>query len=181
MVASAQASENQMLSQTDLSRGKTPHTRTISHELKNQSELKIKTLENGVVVLNLLREAFGGAMQRRHKLVIPGLASDGSPLPPPILTMEHNSADSEVTSSIMPDDSVLEALAFCESSGNWQINTGNGYYGGLQFDLQTWQGVGGVGYPHEATKEEQIHRGKILFSQRGWAPWPGCRKKLGLP
>lgn len=69
-----------------------------------------------------------------------------------------------------------DAIAQCESGGNWSINTGNGYYGGLQFNLQTWRGVGGTGYPHEHTKEEQIYRAELLYSSRGVAPWPVCGK-----
>jgi LysM repeat protein len=75
---------------------------------------------------------------------------------------------------------VWDRLAQCESGGNWHINTGNGYYGGLQFSLRTWQGVGGVGYPHEASREEQIARGQILQVRSGWGQWPACTAKLGL-
>lgn len=70
-----------------------------------------------------------------------------------------------------------DAIAECESGGDWSINTGNGYYGGLQFSLQTWQGVGGTGYPHEHSREEQIHRAEILYSSRGLSPWPVCGKQ----
>lgn len=69
-----------------------------------------------------------------------------------------------------------DAIAECESHGNWHINTGNGYYGGLQFDLPTWRGTGGTGYPHEHSREEQIYRAEILYSNRGLAPWPVCGK-----
>lgn len=69
-----------------------------------------------------------------------------------------------------------DAIAQCESGGNWHINTGNGYYGGLQFNLQTWRGTGGTGYPHEHSREEQIHRAEILYASRGVQPWPTCGK-----
>jgi hypothetical protein len=69
-----------------------------------------------------------------------------------------------------------DAIAECESGGNWSINTGNGYYGGLQFTLETWRGTGGTGYPHEHSREEQIHRAEILYSSRGLSPWPNCGK-----
>ena len=76
-----------------------------------------------------------------------------------------------------------ESLAECESNGNWQANTGNGYYGGLQFLLQTWRSVGGTGYPHQASKEEQIARAERLLEQP-WATfgnqWPACSRRLGL-
>ena len=74
----------------------------------------------------------------------------------------------------------FERLAQCESGGNWRINTGNGYYGGLQFNLGTWRGVGMSGYPHQASKSTQIAAGQKLHSQRGWSPWPACSRKLGL-
>jgi hypothetical protein len=74
----------------------------------------------------------------------------------------------------------FERLAACESGGNWSINTGNGYYGGLQFNLGTWRGVGMSGYPHQASKAQQIAAGQKLHSQRGWKPWPSCSRKMGL-
>lgn len=76
--------------------------------------------------------------------------------------------------------SVWDRLAQCESGGNWAINTGNGYYGGLQFTLSTWRGVGGSGYPHQASREEQIARGQALQARSGWGQWPACAAKLGL-
>jgi hypothetical protein len=78
------------------------------------------------------------------------------------------------------DESVWDRLAECESGGNWSINTGNGYYGGLQFSLNSWRGVGGSGYPHEHSREEQIKRGKMLKANGGWGHWPSCAAKLGL-
>jgi len=72
-----------------------------------------------------------------------------------------------------------DALAECESGGNWQINTGNGYYGGLQFSLSSWQGVGGTGYPHEASRETQIAMGIRLWEGGGWGQWPACSSELG--
>lgn len=76
--------------------------------------------------------------------------------------------------------SVWDRLAACESGGNWSINTGNGYYGGLQFSLGTWRSVGGSGYPHQHSRAEQIMRGKILQARSGWGQWPACTAKLGL-
>lgn len=76
--------------------------------------------------------------------------------------------------------SVWDRLAACESGGNWAINTGNGYYGGVQFSLPTWRSVGGSGYPHQASKAEQIKRAQILQARSGWGQWPACSAKLGL-
>ncbi|WP_277602369.1 LysM peptidoglycan-binding domain-containing protein [Macrococcus armenti] len=70
------------------------------------------------------------------------------------------------------------ALAQCESGGNASINTGNGFYGMYQFDLQTWQSVGGSGYPHQASAAEQTKRAQILYNSRGAQPWPACGARL---
>ena len=77
-------------------------------------------------------------------------------------------------------DPVWDRVAQCESGGNWSINTGNGYYGGLQFSLQSWRAVGGSGYPHQATKLEQIDRAERLRAIQGWGAWPSCSSQLGL-
>lgn len=77
-------------------------------------------------------------------------------------------------------NSVWDKLAQCESSGNWGINTGNGYYGGLQFTVSSWRGVGGSGLPSEASRSEQIARAKMLQARQGWGAWPACSAKLGL-
>ncbi len=70
-----------------------------------------------------------------------------------------------------------DALAQCESGGNWSINTGNGYYGGLQFDKGTWDAYGGqqyAAYPHQASKSQQIATAENLYADRGDSPWPTC-------
>lgn len=76
--------------------------------------------------------------------------------------------------------SVWDRLAACESSGNWAINTGNGFYGGLQFTLSSWRAVGGSGYPNHASREEQIMRAQKLQAIQGWGAWPACTAKLGI-
>lgn len=73
-----------------------------------------------------------------------------------------------------------DAIAQCESGGNWSINTGNGYYGGLQFSLSTWRAYGGTGMPHEASREEQIAVAKRVQASQGWGAWPACTAKLGI-
>jgi hypothetical protein len=69
------------------------------------------------------------------------------------------------------DDRVWDKIAKCESGGNWHINTGNGYYGGLQFAARTWRGIGGPGLPHEHSREVQIHYAKLLQKRYGWGQW----------
>ena len=79
----------------------------------------------------------------------------------------------EKGTSTTPSDSVWDKIAQCESGGNWHINTGNGYYGGLQFSAATWHSVGGTGLPSDHSREEQIKRAKILQARSGWGQW-GC-------
>jgi hypothetical protein len=84
------------------------------------------------------------------------------------------------TSASAPSGSVWTQLAACESGGNWAANTGNGYYGGLQFSLSSWRAVGGSGYPHQASAGTQIAMGQRLQARQGWGAWPACSAKLGL-
>jgi hypothetical protein len=74
----------------------------------------------------------------------------------------------------------LAQLRQCESSGNYAINTGNGFYGAYQFDLQTWHGLGYGGYPNQAAPFVQDQAATTLHAQRGWSPWPACSARLGL-
>ena len=76
--------------------------------------------------------------------------------------------------------STWDALAQCESGGNWAINTGNGYYGGLQFNLGTWQANGGGGNPASASREAQIAVAERVLASQGWGAWPACSAQLGL-
>lgn len=144
----------------------------------------------------------GGALSARQGEALSSSPTSGSveqlssaaPAAPPVAPMEATlvvvprpaaapavAAPRAVTYS---GGSVWDDLAKCESGGNWAINTGNGYYGGLQFSHGTWHGYGGgefAEYPHEATREEQIVVAERLRAARGYAPWPACRAKLGLP
>ena len=87
-----------------------------------------------------------------------------------------------VTSNFAGGSTVWDSLAQCESGGNWAINTGNGYYGGLQFNLGTWRAYGGTGYPHQASRETQIAVAtRLRDATGGYGSWPGCAAKLGLP
>ena len=78
------------------------------------------------------------------------------------------------------DTATWDSLAQCESGGNWNINTGNGFYGGIQFTQQSWNGVGMSGSPASASKAEQIEAAERLLAQQGWGAWPACSSKLGL-
>jgi hypothetical protein len=70
-----------------------------------------------------------------------------------------------------------DAVAACESGGNWAINTGNGYYGGLQFSLGTWRANGGSGSPHNASRSEQIRVAENVLHSQGIGAWPSCGRR----
>ena len=92
-------------------------------------------------------------------------------------------------------DSDWDRLAQCESGGNWAINTGNGYHGGLQFSASTWAAYGGQEFADvtdgpdidefaatadQASREEQIYVAEKVLAQQGWGAWPACSASLGL-
>lgn len=80
-------------------------------------------------------------------------------------------------------DRTWDRLAICESGGNWRINTGNGYYGGVQFSLSSWRYVNGNRWaprPDLATRAQQVWAAERLLAIQGWGAWPACSRKLGL-
>ncbi|MFF1549667.1 transglycosylase family protein [Rhodococcus erythropolis] len=79
--------------------------------------------------------------------------------------------------------STWDSIAQCEATGNWAINTGNGFYGGLQFTQSTWEAFGGGQYAARAdlaSREQQIAIGEKVRAGQGWGAWPSCTSKLGL-
>jgi hypothetical protein len=110
------------------------------------------------------------------------------PEPEPEPEVEAAAPEVEETAPEQPappvaDSGVWDQLAQCESGGNWSINTGNGYYGGLQFNIDTWRAYGGTGYPHENSREAQIAVATRLRDANGgsYGSWPSCAAQLGLP
>ena len=119
--------------------------------------------------------------------IVAALQGEARPTPPPPPAPEPEPqavAEPEKPSyngyTFRFDLAIWDRLADCESSGNWSINTGNGYYGGIQFSLASWRAVGGSGYPHQASRLEQIYRGEKLQAIQGWGAWPACSRKIGL-
>jgi hypothetical protein len=74
-----------------------------------------------------------------------------------------------------------DAVAQCESGGNWSTNTGNGTYGGLQFKPATWAANGGVGSPATASRDEQIRVAENVAATQGLGAWPNCGSRGGSP
>ncbi|BDB44704.1 resuscitation-promoting factor RpfB [Mycobacterium kiyosense] len=80
------------------------------------------------------------------------------------------------------DGGIWDSLAGCEAGGNWAINTGNGFYGGVQFDQGTWVANGGLRYAPRAdlaTREEQIAIAEVTRQRQGWGAWPVCSGRVG--
>lgn len=122
------------------------------------------TIKNGVEVS---REEIGAKVTKEAKPKVVKVGSKKPPVPP------------------ISDGDVWDRLAQCEAGGNWATNTGNGYYGGLQFNKSTWDSNGGgqyAAYAHQATREQQIAIATLVRDRRGgYGPWPACARKLGLP
>jgi hypothetical protein len=79
-----------------------------------------------------------------------------------------------------PPDRDFDRLARCESSGRWGLNTGNGYYGGLQFSVRTWRSLGANGLPHRHPRLRQIAVARAEWRRSGWRAWPHCARRVGL-
>ena len=101
------------------------------------------------------------------------------------IALIHAAADEQMErwGRIEPTAEDWDNLRFCESTRNYQINTGNGYFGAYQFNVQTWVDMGGSGMPHEASPEEQDARARYLYALRGsgynrGGAWPVCGRFL---
>jgi hypothetical protein len=106
----------------------------------------------------------GGTIQD-NKCILP---------PPPVIEAPP------VTITVDIVDNFWSKLRQCESGGNYATNTGNGFYGAYQFDLQTWAGYGGYARPDLAPPAIQDAKAQQTQNARGWQPWPACSAKLGL-
>ncbi len=135
--------------------------------------------ENGRLVKRTLSDVSG------YVAPVAALVKVGTkekPAPAPVVVPAAPSAPSAPTTNYASGSSVWDALARCESGGNWAINTGNGYYGGLQFNLGTWAAYGGTGLPSAASRETQIAVAtRLRDASGGYGAWPHCSSVLGLP
>jgi hypothetical protein len=95
-------------------------------------------------------------------------------------TSSSSGSGSSSSAPSVASGGVWDKIAACESGGNWSINTGNGFYGGLQFTVSTWRAYGGSGMPHQASRATQISVAKRVQAAQGWGAWPACTSKLGL-
>ncbi|MBO0841585.1 MAG: transglycosylase family protein, partial [Nocardioides sp.] len=120
---------------------------------------------NGKVVK---RTAISSKVVRQPEPKIVKVGTKSKPAPKP-------KTDSAPKANYAGGDTAWDRIAQCESGGNWAANTGNGYYGGLQFDLQTWHAYGGSGRPDQNSREAQIAvADRVRDAEGGYSAWPVC-------
>jgi hypothetical protein len=103
--------------------------------------------------------------------------------PSPVEPEQESPAPAPEPESTSPAGGVWDTIAACESGGNWSTNTGNGYFGGLQFAQSTWEAYGGLSYAPRAdlaSKAEQIAVAERTLAGQGWGAWPTCSSEAGL-
>ena len=101
----------------------------------------------------------------------------------PVAALIARGTKPKSTAPDVAEGSVWDSIAQCEATGNWSINTGNGFSGGLQFTPSTWASFGGTEYAPEAwqaSREQQIAVAQKVQAAQGWGAWPACTAKLGL-
>jgi resuscitation-promoting factor RpfB len=104
-----------------------------------------------------------------------------APAPAPVVRTQSAPRNTGATPPPVRSGLNWDAVAACEAGGNWHINTGNGFYGGLQFDSGTWLANGGGAYASRAdlaSREQQIAVATRLYNARGSSPWPVCGQRL---
>lgn len=104
-------------------------------------------------------------------------------LTPGVAQVVSRGTKEDPAQAAVADGSVWDQIAQCESGGNWSIDTGNGYSGGLQFAPSTWAAYGGTAYAPTAagaTREQQIAVAERVQAAQGWGAWPACTAQLGL-
>jgi resuscitation-promoting factor RpfB len=155
--------------QTKVERAGTVGQRTVTYTetLADGTVVKRDVVKDDVTTAPVSKVVLVGTKQR--PAAAPATRSSGS-----------SSRQSAPAAPAVSGGSAWDRLAQCEAGGNWSINTGNGYYGGLQFSAASWRAVGGTGLPHQASRATQIQMGERLKAAQGWGAWPSCSRKLGL-
>lgn len=111
----------------------------------------------------------------KHRHTEPPVSRSMRRLPAPHRKRHHDRPPRpRVTHSGVRQPHNWDAVATCESSGNWSANTGNGYFGGLQFSLSTWAAFGGHGLPSRASRADQIRVAELVLASQGAGAWPVC-------
>lgn len=149
------------------------------------SRRAVATVREGRAALpagSVLGGAALGALGAASGVLAPGSALAAAQ-PGPLAAPHRDAAVVRVPAGARyaaPSEAELEALRGCESTGQYSIATGNGFFGAYQFDLGTWRGLGLDGYPQTAPADLQDAAAAALEQSRGWQPWPACSARLGL-
>ena len=142
-------------------------------EVREKGEQGETKVIHRTVTVNGKVESEGVAEEREVKKAKPALIARGT----------KQAGNTGAAAPAVASGSVWDSLAQCESGGDWAINTGNGFSGGLQFTPSTWAGHGGTAYApsaHLATREQQIAIAERVQASQGWGAWPACTASLGI-
>ncbi|MBA5243246.1 resuscitation-promoting factor [Corynebacterium haemomassiliense] len=142
-------------------------------EVREKGEQGETKVIHRTVTVNGQVESEGVAEEKEVKKAKPALIARGT----------KQAGNTGAAAPAVASGSVWDSLAQCESGGNWAINTGNGFSGGLQFTPSTWAGHGGTAYApsaHLATREQQIAIAERVQASQGWGAWPACTASLGI-
>ena len=120
------------------------------------------------------REAIRQRLARQQRASRSSIRPRGAVAPTPPAPTPKQAATSQ-----SGDDAVWQRIRNCEAGGNYQRNSGNGYYGAYQMSAGTWHGLGYSGLPHQASPEVQDQAARKLQARSGWGQWPACSRRVG--
>ena len=146
-------------------------------EIRKEGVQGEKQVIHRTVSVNGVVESEGVAEEKETKKAKPAVIARGTK------KAAATAGNTGAAAPAVADGSVWDAIAACESGGDWSINTGNGYHGGLQFNQGTWAAYGGTAYAPTAdlaTREQQIAIAEKTQAAQGWGAWPACTARLGL-
>ena len=156
-------------------------TRTEKSDDLYEGETKVKTEGKAGTREKVVKETVIDGEVTQSEVVSEKVTSE--PVERVVLSGTKKREQAQPAAPAAPSGGVWDRIAQCESGGNWSINTGNGYYGGLQFNRGTWLAYGGGAYAptaDKATRSQQIEIAKKVQAAQGWGAWPACTAKLGI-
>jgi resuscitation-promoting factor RpfB len=167
-----------------------PEAEEGTERVVEEGESGVRNLIQRVVTVNGVEEARETLEAVEAKAATPAKIARGTKVAETPATPEAPAApaasagpSSGAAAPTVAGGSVWDALAQCEANGDWSINTGNGYHGGLQFSASTWAAYGGTQYAptaDQASREQQIAIAQKTQAGQGWGAWPACTSKLGI-
>ncbi|SDL60752.1 Uncharacterized conserved protein YabE, contains G5 and tandem DUF348 domains [Corynebacterium mycetoides] len=152
-----------------------------TEEVRKQGVKGVKQVIHRTVTVNGVVESTSVAKEKETRPAVPATVARGTKVA--TTAASQPAAVASASAPAVAGGSVWDTLAQCESGGNWSINTGNGYHGGLQFSAGTWAAYGGTQYAPTAdlaTREQQIAIAQKTQAAQGWGAWPACTAKMGL-